>query len=253
MTTLSGALASILQYTIIRHWYLDEKLNLSFELLVDWNEKYNHDLGDCFPCTVPFLVHELALSNRSSEVVMTDFAQSEGRNKLESCFSDLIFLPTDHSLRLIYSRKSSFKENEIGLILAPWLCPCAARMQIIVELWSKTTFWVCRQNDWVRQSTSPCFNFWVCSACLSKHDPIVLLRRVHDNLYVVRSSWGVLEMLTNSQSLSVSAFAGIDFQIRWLKPVDISFGFVAALNLTGECLPVTYARGRPQFIDCCDD
>ena len=90
-----------------------------------WSEmtKNNHDVGDCFACTIPFLVHELVLYNRSSAVSMTNLADSDvRRNKLVSCFSNLILLPKAHSPGLIYSLKScpcgnvcSFQLNGICL------------------------------------------------------------------------------------------------------------------------------------------
>ena len=64
-------------------------------------------MGDGFACTVLLMVHELVLSNGSSAVLMTDFAESEvRRNNLVSCFSNLILLPFDHSPGVIYSWKS---------------------------------------------------------------------------------------------------------------------------------------------------
>ena len=65
-----------------------------------------------------------------------------------------------------------------------------------------------------------------------------------DNLYVVGSSWSAWKLLTNSHSLLCCASAGINFQTRWLKPID------AGWNLTGTFPPVVCARGRPQLEDC---
>ena len=90
-----------------RHCKFDEMLSLRRELVVDCNIKYNHDLGGLFACTVPFLVHKLVLSNRSFAVSMTILVDLEVRwNKLVSCFSNSILLPTDYSLGFIYIWKS---------------------------------------------------------------------------------------------------------------------------------------------------
>ena len=61
-----------------------------------------------------------------------------------------------------------------------------------------------------------------------------------------------LEMCTNAQSLLFNAFAGINFPIRWLQPIDIGLGFGAASHLTGEFPTVSWARGRPQLMDGSD-
>ena len=58
-------------------------------------------LVDYCAYTVPFLVHHLVLSSRSSVVAMTILADSEvRRDKLVSCFSNLILLLIDHCLGL---------------------------------------------------------------------------------------------------------------------------------------------------------
>ena len=58
--------------------------------------KNNHDLSDCFACTVPCLVHHWALSSQSFAVAMTDLPDSERRrNKLVMCFSDCILILQD--------------------------------------------------------------------------------------------------------------------------------------------------------------
>ena len=46
-------------------------------------------------------------------------------------------------------------------------------------------FWVCQQNVRLRQSTflCPTSEFAQHLACLSRHDPIVLLRQLHGNLH----------------------------------------------------------------------
>ena len=54
-----------------------------------------------------------------------------------------------------------------------------------------------------------------------------------------------LEMHTNSHSLLGCTVAAIIFQARWMNPIDISYGFGAALYLTGHSTPVVGARGRP--------
>ena len=54
VTTLSSGLAGILSHTIVGHCHFDEIPNLRLELVVDSRNKYNHDLGDCFACTILF-------------------------------------------------------------------------------------------------------------------------------------------------------------------------------------------------------
>ena len=54
-----------------------------------------------------------------------------------------------------------------------------------------------------------------------------------------------LELYTKSHSLLCCTFAAIIFQARWLNPIDTSYGFGAALYLTGHSTPVVGARGRP--------
>ena len=46
-------------------------------------------------------------------------------------------------------------------------------------------FWVCQQNVRLRQSTflCPTSEFARHLACLSRHDPTVVLRQLHDNLH----------------------------------------------------------------------
>ena len=68
-------------------------LNLRLELVVDGRNKYNHDLGDSFACTVPFLVHELVLSNLSSAVSMTILADSEDETSLSRVSQTLSSCP----------------------------------------------------------------------------------------------------------------------------------------------------------------
>ena len=110
-------------------------------------------------------------------------------------------------------------------------------------------------NDWTHQSTILCPNseFARHLARLSKHDPIVLHRRIHDNLYVLRSSsscHGDVHEFTISYG---RCFCWDQFpnsfdrnQLFWAT----SFG--VALNLTDEIPPVSCARGRPQRVDCCE-
>ena len=144
-------------------------------------------------CTVPFFVHELVLSNWSSAVLMTDFADSDvRRNKLVSCFSNFILLPCGIWI-LSISTVSLSEKNRVGLIVTTRLRPCTARLLTIVLFRSSQYSILCLSVE--RLSASMHFSlsqFWV---FLSKHDPIVLLRRIHDNLYVVRFSWGVWRCL----------------------------------------------------------
>ena len=113
-----------------------------------------------------------------------------------------------------------------------------------------TPFWVCQQNGQVQQSTFLCLSteFAQHLSCSSRHDPSASWQPPWGRLFV-----RCLETCTkNSQSLFVNAAAGINIQTRWLKPIDMSFGFGAALYLTVELPLVSCARGRPQFSDCCD-
>ena len=213
---------------------MDDILLLRLELVVDWNDEYHHDLGDrSARTTPPFLVHELVLSNRASAVLMTDFWDPEvRRNKIVSCFSDWSLLPIDHSLRLILWLEElpawnimcsfqfngfSFKEDKVGLILPLWLGPCTAQMK-------KTPFWSSQHSFLYlpveRRNASilflcPNFVFAQHLACLWKH--------AWSHRTAPSDSWlpvwlrifvKCLEMSTNSQSLLVMLFAGINFQTR---------------------------------------
>ena len=143
---------------------------------------------------------------------MTSVADLEVRmNKFVSCFSNLILLPMDHSPGLIYRLEEvpvwnmcSFQLNDISVKerKLDWfghhdcvlvLHECHNRFVLILTILhsgfvSRTT-----------KCTSPLFcpksEFAQHWACLSKHDPIALLRRIHDNLYIVGSSWSAWRCL----------------------------------------------------------
>ena len=184
-------------------------------------------MGDCFACTEPFLVHDLVLSSRSFAVTMTNLADSEvRRNKLVSYFFNVVRLPVDQSPGLIKVGSAapvwnmgSFqldgipsREYNVGLIVTPWLWPCTS----FLFHPHNTPLWVCQKNDRVHQSTFLCPNsgFAEHLARLSKHDPIVLLRQLHDKLHFEEFLGKCLEMLSNSQPFLCCAFAGINFQTR---------------------------------------
>ena len=120
-------------------------------------------------------------------------------------------------------------ENKVGLILAPWLCPCAARMSIIVPIWS---FFAILLSRFVGRTTK-CINLFslfqhrVCSA-------IGMFVKTWSHRTAPSDSWQpvwrrifveCLEMLTNAQS------CWLVFCCDWFPKslTDTSFGFGAAL------------------------
>ena len=123
----------------------------------------------------------LSPSPEPSTVSMTNLTDLEvRRNKLLWCFSNLILLPTDFSPRLIKSSKS---------------CPCGIRVLSnstvsLSEKIDRDWLWHrdCARVLHVHNRSVLILTIAQQLACLSKHDPNVLLRGIHDNLHVVRSS-----------------------------------------------------------------
>ena len=108
------------------------------------------------------------------------------------------------------------------------------------------------------QCINPCFCAPILSfaqhlACLSKHDPTVLLRRIHDNLDVARCSWSAGRCVRIHHPFWVTLLLGPISKLVGLRAIDISFGFRAPFisDLSNFHL-CPCARGRPQLIDCCD-
>ena len=123
---------------------------------------------------------------------------------------EYVFLPIQ---RLLFLRE------QIWIACDTWLWLCNAPMYIIVPFWSPQYSTLgCRLNDWVRQSMFLCY---ACSASFKSVKTFVF---------------------TKSQSVLCFSLSGIVFQLHWLIPTDISFGFAAALNLTVERSPCVCAR-----------
>ena len=124
------------------HCNFDEMPNVRLEPVADWNDKFNFYLGDwlCFlQCWSWFLKWSCPIDRPLSRWRILLVHSWQGTS-VSRALSDLIFLPRDHSPGCIDScwscpcGKCSFlfssilvKENDVGLILAPWLCLCIAR------------------------------------------------------------------------------------------------------------------------------
>ena len=151
-------------------------------------------------------MQELVLSNRSSAILMTDFADSEvRRNKLVSCLSKLN-PPANRSTSrtvckwekccpcgicvLFNSTVSLSKEIKLDDC---WHHDCV----LVLHEWNdsfhvdphNTPIWVCHVKDQAHHSTfhRPNTEYAQHLACLSKHDHIELLRRIDHNLHVAES------------------------------------------------------------------
>ena len=138
---------------------------------------------------------------------MTTLAVSQvRRNKLVSCFSNLILLPMEHSLRLLYSWKScpcamcvlsnsaaslSKKKKgwtDSGTMTVALYCTNVSNRSVLILA-------ILHSGNVGR--TTGCFNriFFVSIVqfaqhlpCVSKHVTIVLPRRIDDNLQVLEPS-----------------------------------------------------------------
>ena len=195
VTTLSSALADILSYAIIASLLLWRIPNLLFEHVVDWSNKYNHGLGDYFACTVQSIVRCLydvscGLRGEKKQVCIVLLELNPlGRRPFSGI--DLCFVWNTCSVqfrRYLFQRKQSWVDC-VSMVVALYCTNVDNRFVSILTI----------LHSGVVGRTTGCVNpiFVVPKlselaqhlACLSKHDPIALPRRIHDNLYVVEFSW----------------------------------------------------------------
>ena len=254
VTTLSSALASILSCKIEASLLLGEIPNLRFEHVVGCSDKYNRGLVDCCDW---FIMWSFPVHRAVSMTILADVEL-----KLVSCFSNLIYLPIDHSVRLICSWKScpcwicvvpsnstvsEKKKEQVWIDCNPMTGAlyCTNVNNRFVLVLVKLHFgFVVTTTECVNQIFFvPRFEFAQSLPWVSKHVSIVLLRQLHDNLRVVRYSWSA-ENAFEFTILLCFALAGSTFQSRWLNPIDVGFGLGTALYWWKFT-----ARGRPQLDD----